>query len=365
MAMDSMTMNPMAIEPVATNATTSRSGSRIRRLTAGLAVAGVVALAPTAGGAQETHLVTVVGLGGGPEYTATFFGWGATITNAARDRYGISAANSILLSEDEGDPAPSAGEARREAVQAAIRDVARRAGPQDRVLIVLIGHGSFREDEARFNIPGPDLTAAEWSSLLDELGGRQVALVNAASASGPFVQMLAGPDRTVISATKTGRQRNETVFGQYFAQAFEGDAADLDKDGGMSLLEAFTYATSEVARHYSEGNLLQVENAVLDDNGDGVGSEEPAIDGEDGARAASFIFLPVQALELTPEMQADSVLVRLIGERAALERQIAQLRSRRAEIDPETYDLQLEDLLVELALKNREVDTRRGGGGGL
>ena len=122
--------------------------------------------------------------------------------------------------------------------------------------------------------------------------------------------------------------------------------------------------TSEVARHYTEGNLLQVENAVLDDNGDGVGSEEPAIDGEDGARAASFIFLPVQTLELTPEMQADSVLVRLMGERSALERQIAQLRSRRAEIDPETYDLQLEELLIELALKNREVDVRRGGGGG-
>ena len=359
-----MTKTFESMTGVAYGAKAPRDGSGIRTLVAGVAAAGLMALAPLSVQAQETHLVTVVGLGGGPEYTQTFFGWGASITNAARDRYGIPEANSILLTEDDGDPAPSSGEARREAVQAAIRDVARRAGPQDRVLIVLIGHGSFREDEARFNIPGPDLTAAEWSSLLNELAGRQVALVNAASASGPFVQMLAGPDRTVISATKTGRQRNETVFGQYFVQAFEGDAADLDKDGGMSLLEAFTYATSEVARHYTEGNLLQVENAVLDDNGDGVGSEEPAIDGEDGARAASFIFLPVQTLELTPEMQADSVLVRLMGERSALERQIAQLRSRRAEIDPETYDLQLEELLIELALKNREVDVRRGGGGG-
>lgn len=343
---------------------TARFSSARVRAVAPLALALLMSLPSGALTAQETHLITIVGLGGGPEYTETFFGWGSAITNAARDRYGISAGNSILLSEDEGDPAPSSGEARREAVQAAIRGVAARAGALDRVLIVLIGHGSFRDEEARFNIPGPDLTAADWSNLLDELGGRHVAVVNAASASGPFIQQLAGPNRTIIAATRTGRQRNETVFGRYFVEAFAGDAADLDKDGGMSLLEAFTYATSEVARFYEEGNLLQVENAVLDDNGDGEGSTEPAIDGEDGSMAASFIFLPLQVLEMTPEMQADSVLGRLMGERAALERQVAQLRSRRAEMDPETYDLQVEDLLVELALKSREVEARRGGGGG-
>ena len=330
--------------------------------------AAVLLAAGTLGGpaevsAQETHVLTVVGLGGGPEYTQRFFDWGATLTTSAVERWGVRPGNAVLLTEDAGDPAPSSGEARREAVEAAVRDIARRAGPQDRVLVVLIGHGTFRNEEARFNLPGPDMTAAEWDALLDELGSRRVAVVNAASASGPFVQALAAPGRTVIAATKTGRQRNETVFGEYFAAAFEGDAADLDKDGAMSLLEAFSYAASETARHYEEEGLLLVENAVLDDDGDGVGAEEPSIDAADGSGAAAFILVPVDAVALAPEMAGDSVLVRLVGERTELERRIAALRASRTTMDPAEYDRVLEDLLVELALKNREVERRSGGGG--
>ncbi len=314
--------------------------------------------------AQETHLVTVVGLGGGPEYDARFFGWGERITVAARERFGLPESSTHLLVPDAELPAPATATSRRDGVEATLAAIATDAPADAEVLVVLLGHGTFRNDEARFNLPGPDLTAREWSLLLDALAPRRVAIVNAASASGPFVQALAASNRTVITATKTGRQRNETVFGGYFADAFAGDAADLDKDGAMSLLEAFAWTTAEVARHYDEQGLLQTENAVLDDDGDGVGSETPSADEPDGAGSSTFVFVPAAALELPEAAAADSVLARLLREQAELETRIARLRARRGEMDPEAYEAELEELLVELALKNREVEGRRGGGGG-
>jgi hypothetical protein len=323
---------------------------------------GAGALTPRATGAQEVHVLTVIGLGGDPDYREAFLQWGLRIRTAVLERFGLPQENVTLLSEaPEMDPAV-AGRSDREGVESAVAELARRAGPNDRVLVVLIGHGSYRAGEARFNLPGPDLDAREWGDLLTALGDRPVALVNTTSSSGPFVEATAAPNRTVITATKTGGERNETQFARFFAEALEGDAADLDKDGMLSLLEAFTYTRAEIARWYQEENLLLTEHALLDDNGDGEGSEEPSRDGPDGAVAAFFRLVPSTLVMAAPEVMGDSVLVRLMNERTALEARVAQLRARRDEMDREDYESQLEDLLVEIALKSREIEARGGGG---
>ncbi|MEJ2541797.1 MAG: hypothetical protein P8188_17835 [Gemmatimonadota bacterium] len=332
-------------------------------VTAALLVAG---MSPPPATAQEpgTHLLTVVGLGGDPAYAQEFLEWGLQIRTAAVDRYAFPEDRVTLLGEDpEVDPAIS-GRSDREGVEAAVNRIAREAGASDPVLIVLIGHGSFRGDEARFNLPGPDLTASEWSILLDGLGDRPVAVVNTASASGPFTAALAGDNRTVITATKTGGERNETQFPRYFAEALSGEAADLDKDGTLSLLEAFTYTRAEVARHYEQENLLLTEHAVLEDDGDGEGSEEPSLDGPDGSAAARFRLATATGARTAraQETSGDTTLVRLMDERAELEERVARLRALREQMDPEEYDRELETLLVELALKNREITAREGGG---
>lgn len=337
---------------------------RVRRRAVLAAVAAGLGFgAPSGAEAQDVHILAVAGLGGDPAYTEEFLAWGLRIRSAALERFGMAAEQVVVLSEDPAmDPAVD-GRSDREGVEGAVAAMADRLGPRDRVLVVLFGHGSFRGDEARFNLPGPDLNAVEWRALLERFGDREVALVNAASASGPFVQAVAGPGRTVITATRTGGERNETQFGRFFAEALEGEDADLDKDGMLSLLEAFTYARAEVARWYEESNLLLTEHAQLDDNGDGEGSEEPSRDGPDGASAAVFRLVPRSMFTAPPEVAGDSVLVRLLGERAELESRVAQLRAARESMDPQEYEARLEELLVEIALKSREI-TARGGGGG-
>jgi len=334
----------------------------VRAALLALAVAlPAIAALPRTAGAQEVHVLAVVGLGGDPAYAERFLEWGLRIRAAALDRFGMAESRVTVLSEDPAmDPAVD-GRSDRAGVEAALRAIAQGAGPRDRVLVVLLGHGSFRGDEARFNLPGPDLTAAEWDALLDLLGDRPVALVNAASASGPFVQALAAPDRTVITATRTGGERNETQFGRFFAEALEGDAADLDKDGMLSLLEAFTYARAEVERFYDEANLLPTEHALLDDNGDGEGSDAPSREGPDGPAAAVFRLVPTGAVTAVPEVMGDSVLVRLMNERGGLEARVARLRAARETLDPAEYEARLEELLVEIALKSREIAARGGG----
>ena len=218
---------------------------------------------------------------------------------------------------------------------------------------MLIGHGSYTNGESRFNLPGPDLTAEDFGLHLDQLSERRVAFANLASASGEFVKALSGAGRAIVTATRTGRERNETVFGGYFINAFSGESADLDKDGRVSLWEAFEFARTEVTREYATSNRIATEHAVLDDNGDGEGSTE-LLDATDGALARTMFLAAARATD-DPELKA------LFGQRAELEQRLEELRALRGQIDQDRYDNDLEEVLVELALLNREIQARSSG----
>lgn len=325
----------------------------------GVLLAGVALMAqPLA--AQDTHLLVVGGLGGDAEYRGLFHEWATTLVDAAVQA-GVSEERITYLSEKpERDAATIDGESRKEDVSAAIDALAESTASGDVVFIVLIGHGSFRDSEARFNLPGPDLTAAEYAKLLEGLAGRDVVFVNSASASGPFVEALSGPGRTVITATRSGTEKNQTRFGGYFVDGLANAAADTDKNGRVSVLEAFTYARLETERSYETANRLATEHALLDDNGDGEGSGEPSGDG-DGSRAGALYFGTGQAAVLA-EQSGDSVLVRLQSDKRALEGRIQELRGLQGSLAPDVYQQRLEDLLVELALVDRSIRERAGGG---
>ena len=157
-------------------------------------------------------------------------------------------------------------------------------------------------------------------------------------------------------------ERNEARFGGYFVEAFAGEGADTDKDGAVSLLEAFDYARLEVAKLYERDKKMLTEHAVLDDNGDGKGSVEPGADNEDGLLAKATFLGKGAALAGGPPPGASPELRALYVEKATIEKRIEDLRAVRDTMELERYEKELEDLLVELALKNQEIRRLEGGG---
>ena len=173
-------------------------------------------------GAQDSHLLVITGVAGDEEHAKQFQKWATTLIDAAKTKDGVPDANITYLAEKpDVDAARIRGRSTSENVQKAVADLAAKAHPGDQVVIVLlIGHGSFDGSVAAFNLPGPDLTAADWASLLKKLSAQKVAFINTTSSSGAFLPAVAAPGRTVVTATKTGGERNETLFGEFFVEAF-------------------------------------------------------------------------------------------------------------------------------------------------
>lgn len=303
--------------------------------------------------ATQTHVIIVSGVGGEPAYQQAFLEAGAAMRDAVRTRFGVPDANVTFLAErPERDRARISGKSTKAEVEKAFAAVASRSKAGDLVFVLLIGHGSAMNGGARFNVPGPDLTAEDFAKLLAGLDGRRVAFVNAASASGEFVAPLAGKDRAIVTATKSGMERNETKFARYFVAAYAGDDADADKDGRVSLLEAFEYARREVARSYEDAGTLRTEHALLDDNGDGKGVEEPTTRTADGA-LASRMFLSAGTAAVAAA--TDPRVAEWLRQKATLEVSIDSLRRRKLSTDSVTYQQALERLLVELATVDRQI----------
>ena len=314
--------------------------------------------------ADESHLVIVVGLGGEPKYTEAFHELAVRMIQAAEKKMGVAAANIAYLGEKATYPglAVYKGRASREAVQKVLGEIAQTAGPGDLVFILLIGHGGSQAGESRFNLPGPDMTAADFAPLLAALGRQEVVFVNTASASGDFVKALSAKGRTIVTATKSAMERNQTEFPSYFVQAFSEDGADADKDQRVSVLEAFTYARREVERFYEKGHLLVTEHAVLDDNGDGTGSATPDPATGDGATARRvFLGGGETGAEVASAASADPRVAELRRQRRAIEEKIGALKARKEAMESAQYEDELEKLLVELARSEAALRQKEGG----
>jgi len=318
--------------------------ARLRALALALLLLCVPALAQ----AQETHLAVVVGLAGEPEHAELFQRWAGTLVDAA-GKLGVT--DVIYLAEKpEVDAKRVTGKSTKDEVVKAFDKLA-AAGEDDVVFIVLIGHGSFDGKVAKFNLPGPDLTPADFEPLLKKMKSRHVVFVNTASASGPFIEALAGSGRTIVTATRTGAERFATLFGGYFVDALAGMDADSDKNRRISVLEAFTYATREVATAYQREGIMSTEHALLNDSG-GEGIPNPTADGKQGKVAAVLALGSITASDPLP---ADPKLRALYLERRDLERRIEALKLLKGSMPAERYAGELEKLATDLALKTRQI----------
>jgi hypothetical protein len=282
--------------------------------------------------AQQTHLLVITGVPGDEEHEKKFQTWAASFIEAAKKKDATPDANITLLTDKQ---ATKAG------VEKAFADLAARIKPADAVCVLLLGHGSFNGTQAAFNLPGPDLTVDEWSKLLARLPAQRVAFVNTTSSSGAFLPAIAAPGRVVITATKTGGERNETQFPEFFVAAFNDPSADRDRNGHVSLAEAFEFAKAKVVQAFQQKGLLLTEHAVMED-GEG--------------RLASALFLGTGradgalAIDLT-----DPAMKKLADEKEAIEQRIAGLRLKKSSMDEAQYEAQLERLLTDLAVTTKAI----------
>ncbi|HEU5259694.1 MAG TPA: C13 family peptidase [Vicinamibacterales bacterium] len=305
----------------------------------------------------HAFLLVLVGLAGDPEHGELFHKWGGELAESA-GRLGVPADHVVYLVDQtqEGDKNVT-GKATVEEISKTFDRFAKQATPEDAVYVVLIGHGSYDGKTAKFNLPGPDMSAADFNTQFRKLPTKHIVFVDTTSASGPFINDLSAPERTIITATRNGAENYSTLFGGYFVDALTGDEADADKNRRVSMLEAFQFAKAAVQRAYEKEGLLSTEHALLDDNGDKAGSADPSTNGPDG-KVASLLAIgsaaDAAALPTDPKLRA------LVLEQRELEHRVESLRLLKENMEPAKYQSELEKLVTDLALKTREIRSLEG-----
>lgn len=290
---------------------------------------------------DQRSLVLVIGAAGEPQYGEQFSAW-ANLWKQAASKGGLKTTVIGEVSDQPDDDLPRL-------LNTLSNEATQSSGE---LWLVFIGHGTFDGRAAKFNLRGPDISANVLADVLTPCV-RPMVIINCSSASGPFINALSAPGRAIVTATRSGNEVNATRFGGYFAKAIADPSADLDKDGQTSLLEAFLFASRQVDQFYKEDGRLATEHALLDDNGDGLGTPadwfrgvravKTAANGKsvDGIRAHQMNLV---RSEIERDLSTDTR-----ARRDALERQLSELRSRKGAMKDDDYYRELETLLIETA----------------
>ena len=291
----------------------------------------------------DSVALILMGIPGSPEHGEKFDRWTTTTRGLLVDTFGFAPADVTVLTNRE---------ARADDIRAAFDAIGQRAGPADTLFVFFIGHGSYDSGEYKFLISGPDMTGSDYSELVAAVGAGRSVIINATNSSGAILDTLAGPNRVVVTATRSGSERNDTYFYDYFLEALGTETSDEDKNEKISVWEAFRYATLAVERFFTEETRLASEHPQLSDNGGEKGGVEP----EETPVLARMIDFNVDAVIQTD----DPVLAGLLEKRRQLEAEIGALRLVEDTMPAEEYDRLLEELLIELALTGRQIREREG-----
>ncbi len=290
----------------------------------------------------ETFYVTVAGLGGEAEYEQRFTGWAKDIDkllkasepNAKVDTlFGVGATKDLLAAK--------------------LKEIAKEAKPDDSLVLMMIGHGSFDETDYKFNLPGPDLSGTELANLLDQIPAKHQLVVNMTSASGGSLVSLEKPGRVVITATKSGTEKNATYFTRFWVEGLRDPTADTDHNDVISALEAFKYAEQKTAKFFETQNRLATEHAMIEDTGKGEAVKAPSAENGQGLVAGHFALVHLAGVT---EMVNNPAKRILLQRKEELEQAIDVLKYKKASMDLNQYRRDLQALLLELAKTQEALD---------
>jgi hypothetical protein len=289
-----------------------------------------------------TYLVTVAGLGGEPDYEQRF-------TAAATDLDHIlkSSGGEIHVYTFTG------ANSTRPHIQDTLGQIARDAKPEDDFVMILIGHGSFDGAEYKFNLPGPDVSASELATWCDRIPAKRQLIVNTTSASGGSIAALDRPGRAVIAATKSGTEKNATVFARYWVEALRDPTSDVNKNDAISAIEAFDYASAKIEAYYESEKRLATEHAVFEDTGKHEPVRAASTETGEGLFLSNFTLVRLGSAQ---KAFADPAKRDLLAKKEELEQKIDALKYQKAAMAPDDYQQQLTQALVELAHVQQEID---------
>jgi hypothetical protein len=289
----------------------------------------------------KTFYVTVAGLGGEPEYDNRFIGWAKDLEKTQQTG-GID--GKVITLYGPG--------ATKDAIKAAFRQIYSEATRDDALVFILIGHGTWDSVDYKFNLPGTDISSFEISNLLDAFPGKEL-VVNTTSGSGASLNQMEKTDRVIITATKSGTERNATVFARYWVEALRDPAADTDKNEVISALEAYRYAQQKTSQFYDSQKRIATEHPMMNDVGKGEGVRDPNPQSGQGRFAASFGLVRIGSAQKAAQDPAKQALLK---RKQDLEEQIDKLKYQKAAMDTTEYRRQLTSLLTDLAKVQADID---------
>ena len=293
--------------------------------------------------AADRYAVVITGASGGSAYAEKYNSWRTALVTLLKQKLKYPDDRLFVLAESEGQ---NVARATRENVRRLFDTLRSRLAAEDTLFVFLIGHGTAADnDDAKFNLVGPDLTSAEWSQLLKPVPGRLV-FIDTTAASYPFMHRLAAPGRVVVTATDTRRPavrddlprvRGPGVRRSGCRRRQERPRVDL---GGVQLRQRGGASSGSSATASWPPNVRCSTTTAT------VPAARPQSPGPDGALARC---------DLPGAEPPDSARNDLLKRRAELERQLDDLRVRKASSpDPALYDAEIEKVLVEIARLSRE-----------
>ena len=274
-----------------------------------------------------TFFVTVAGLGGEPDYEQRFT---MLATDTDKILHASGGADKVIDTLKGAD-------ATKAKLTASLTRIAAQAKPQDVLVLMMIGHGTFDGTEYKFNLPGPDISGTELATLLNKIPATRQLVVDMSSASGGATAALKRENRTIITATKAGTEKNATVFARFWVEALRDPAADVDKSGVVTALEAFHYAQTKTAAFYTDQKRLATEHPQL----------------EDTQHASAF---PLVRYGEAAAVVTDPAKRDLIAKKEQIENQIDALKYQKDLLAPEDYKKQIAALLLELAKTQEAIE---------
>lgn len=338
------------------------TASATRRLSRSLAATLCIVMISTVARAASYH-VLLCGSGGEAEYSEKFRDWGTRLRDTLVMRLGVPSDNVVLLTEPETDSAPTLTTINLESIRTVFAAKSDLLTPADDLFIYFIGHGSYLKNTSKFHVPGADLTADEMDTLLRAIPARRIILLNGTSSSAGFINVLSEEGRVICAATKSVSEVNATEFMGFFIEGLEDGSADRNHDDRISFLEACEQASELTATWYMTEGLIATEHAILDDNGDGLGSRLPietfdlnAEEDEDNTGGDEFLDGSLaRQCYIKDYYFHPGVPQELIDTYLSALGEVETLIAEKLKLAQEAYFAKLEELLLKAARSNREI----------